>query len=111
MIDVDRIVSKIGIDIDKKGKVFLSKVQKDASAYGIIKTTDSKKGFHIDVELFTPVKLKESLWIRFYLHDDPLRILFDALRILSDIDNLDVLWDEKQKIQINTIMKKVDVLS
>lgn len=104
MIDKNRFVDSIGIDIDNKNAEFLSRVQNKASEYGIIKTTSSKKGNHIDVKLFIPLRLKESLWVRFFLHDDPLRILFDAMRILSDIDNLDVLWDEKQKKSINSIL-------
>lgn len=111
MIDTNRIVYSIGIDLDSKDKQKLIKTQKGASFYGMIQTTSSNHGYHIKVKLHKPVKLKESLWIRLYLHDDPMRLLFDCLRIVSDIDDLDVLWDIKVKKQLNTIMKKLEVLN
>ncbi len=104
MIDVDRKVESIGIDIDGFDKPFLNKVQHNAAEYGNIQTTKSKNGHHIKIDLFIPTTLKNSLWIRFYLNDDPLRILFDAMRIISDNDNIDVLWDEKQKKSINSVI-------
>lgn len=104
MIDVNKKVESIGIDIDGLDKPFLNKVQHNASEYGHIQTTRSKNGHHIKIDLFIPTTLKNSLWIRFYLNDDPLRILFDAMRIISDNDNIDVLWDEKQKKSINSII-------
>lgn len=110
-IDVNRLVDSIGLDLDTKDKQNLERVQKQSSAYGIIQTIPSKNGYHIKIELFKKVKLKESLWIRFHLGDDPLRLLFDCLRIISDEDNLDILWDIKEKKQIKTIMDKIKVLS
>ena len=110
MIDVERVVNEIGLDIDGNDSEFLKLVQRNASEYGFIRTTKSKKGNHIDVELKKPISLKDSLWLRFRLHDDPLRILFDALRIINDIDNLDVLWDDKQKKTINDIMREKKVV-
>ena len=103
MIDVNRVVNSIGIDIDGLDKIFLDKVQRNAAEYGNIQTTKSKNGHHVKIDLFIPTTLKNSLWIRFYLNDDPLRILFDALRIISGNDNLDVLWDIKEKKLINSI--------
>ena len=104
MIDVDRKVEFIGLDIDNRNKLFLDKVQRNAAEYGNIQTLESKKGYHIKIELFVPTTLKHSLWIRFHLNDDPLRILFDALRIIYGEDNLDVLWDIKEKKSINSIL-------
>jgi hypothetical protein len=103
MIDVNRKVETIGLDIDGFDKLFLDKVQRNAAEYGNIQTTKSKNGNHVKIDLFVPTTLKNSLWIRFYLNDDPLRILFDALRIISGNDNLDVLWDIKEKKLINSI--------
>jgi D-mannonate dehydratase len=111
MINPDRIVHSIGLDLDSKDKQNLNRVQKNASHYGIIQTTSSKNGYHIKVKLNIPVKLKESLWLRFHLSDDPLRLLFDCLRIISNEDNLDILWDIKEKKQLNSIMKKLEVLN
>ena len=96
MIDVDKRVTSIGLDIDGFDKPFLNKVQHNAAEYGNIQTTKSKNGHHIKIDLFIPTTIKESLWIRFYL--------FDAMRIISDNDNIDVLWDEKQKKSINGII-------
>ena len=109
MIDPDRTVESIGIDIDSKDRKILQTTQNNASIYGMIQTTNSKNGYHIRVKLSTPVKLKESLWIRFNLGDDPLRLLFDCLRIISNEDNLDILWDVKEKKQLNTIIKGLKV--
>ena len=104
IIDVNRKVETIGLDIDGFDKLFLDKVQRNAAEYGNIQTTKSKNGHHVKIDLFVPTTLKNSLWIRFYLNDDPLRILFDALRIISGNDNLDVLWDIKKKKLINSIL-------
>ena len=104
MLDVNRIVNTIGLDIDGLDAGFLDKVQRNAAEYGTIRTMRSNKGHHIKIKLFIPTTLKNSLWIRFTLNDDPLRILFDAMRIISDNDNIDVLWDEKQKKSINSIL-------
>ena len=111
MIDVNRIETVVGLDIDGTDKQFLQKVQKNAAVYGEIQTTKSRHGYHIKIQLFKPVTLRETLWIRMYLSDDTLRLLFDALRIISDIDNLNVLWDEKQIVEIKSIIKKIEVLS
>ena len=107
MINPDRIIDSIGIDLDSKDKETLQTTQNNASIYGMIRTTNSKNGYHIRVNLSTPVKLKESLWIRFHLGDDPLRLLFDCLRIINNEDNLDILWDIKEKKQLNTIMESL----
>ena len=107
MINPDRIIKSIGIDIDSKNRELLKTTQNNASLYGMIQTTNSKNGYHIVITLNTPVKLKESLWIRFNLGDDPLRLLFDCLRIISNEDNLDILWDVKEKKQLNTIMENL----
>jgi|TARA_R110000782_G_scaffold26522_1_gene67888 hypothetical protein len=104
LIDVNRVVNSIGIDIDGLDKIFLDKVQRNASEYGTIRTMRSKNGYHIKVKLFIPTTLRHSLWIRFHLNDDPLRILFDSFRIMYDEDNLDVLWDRKEKKSINSIL-------
>ncbi len=108
MIDVDRKINKIGIDLDGKGKahnLLVEKVSVKACKYGYIQTKKSKNGTHIKIDLFQSMSLKESLWVRMYLNDDPMRLLFDCLRIISDIDNLDVLWDIKKKFQIgNTLL-------
>ena len=64
----------------------------------------SKNGYHIKVKLFIPTTLKNSLWIRFTLNDDPLRILFDFFRIMDNEDNLDILWDSKSKKSINSVI-------
>ena len=104
MIDVNRKVETIGLDIDGNDKLFLDKVQRNAAEYGNIQTTKSKNGNHVKIDLFVPTTLKNSLWIRLYLNDDPMRILFDALRIISGNDNLNVLWDIKEKKLINSIL-------
>ena len=111
MIDVNRIVEKINLDLDSKDLAKLDRMQKEAVKYGVIATTASAKGFHIEVILKKPVPLRQSLWIRFYLQDDFLRLLFDCLRIISDVDNLDVAWDIKKRVQIKDIIDKIEVLS
>jgi hypothetical protein len=104
MLDVEKIIHTIGLDIDKKDKKYLEKTQDSASVYGMIQTTQSKNGYHIKIKLNKPVKLKESLWIRYYLNDDKMRLLFDCLRIVSDIDDIDVLWDIKEKKLLKDMM-------
>ena len=104
MIDVNKRVTSIGLDIDGFDKPFLNKVQHNAAEYGNIQTTRSKNGHHIKIDLFIPTTLKNSLWIRFTLNDDPLRILFDFFRIMDGEDNLDILWDSKTKKSINSIL-------
>jgi len=104
MLDVNRIVNNIGLDIDGLDKPFLDKVQRNAAEYGTIRTMRSKKGHHIKIKLFIPTTLKNSLWIRFTLNDDPLRILFDFFRIMDGEDNLDILWDSKTKKSINSVI-------
>jgi len=111
MIDVNRIVTTIGLDVDSKNLKYLEMVHKQAAVYGEIQTMATVHGAHYKIKLFKPVKLKESLWIRFSLHDDNLRLLFDCLRIITDVDNLDVLWDVKQKIKIKNFINKVEVLT
>lgn len=106
MINVDRKINKIGIDLDGKGKVhniLVETVSTKACKYGYIQTKKTRNGTHIKIDLFQSMSLKESLWVRMYLNDDPMRLLFDCMRIISDIDNLDVLWDIKKKFQIGNI--------
>ena len=105
------MVETIGLDIDGFDKKHLDKIQKNSVNYGTIQTKRTRHGHHIEVTLKKPMKLKESMWVRFYLNDDPLRLLFDCLRIISDIDDIDVLWDVKQKKQINELINKIEVLS
>ncbi len=110
MINVNRKINKIGIDLDGKGKehnLLVESVSLKACKYGIIQTKKSKNGTHIKIDLFQSMTLKESLWVRLYLNDDPMRLLFDTMRIISDIDNLDVLWDIKKKFQIGQIINSL----
>jgi hypothetical protein len=107
MINVNRKINKIGLDYDGKGKKhneFVEKMSSKACEYGIIQTKKTKNGHHVKIDLFHSRTLKESLWIRLYLNDDPMRLLFDCMRIISDIDNLDVLWDIKKKFQIQDLI-------
>lgn len=110
MINVDRKINKVGIDLDGKGKkhnLLVDEVAIKACKYGMIQTKKTRNGHHIKIDLFNSMTLKESLWVRLYLNDDPMRLLFDCMRIISDIDNLDVLWDLKKKFQIQDILNSL----
>ena len=94
-------IKKIGIDLDYKDVEAVEKVLKIAKEYGrVYRLSETKNGFHIYIELQQEVTLKQSFWIRFFIGDDYMRLLYDLLRFTSGVtlDRIDILFDSKTKI-------------
>ena len=89
-------IKKIGIDLDYKDVEAVEKVLKIAKEYGrVYRLSETKNGFHIYIELQQEVTLKQSFWIRFFIVDDYMRLLYDLLRFTSGVtlDRIDILFD------------------
>ena len=96
----------IGIDVDTKNRKVLSIILDNCREYGEIKVKESKHGFHISIKLFKPVSIKNSFWLRFHLGDDPMRLLFDTMRHINGSKNIDILWDNKERMKLQDLMQK-----
>ena len=97
----NEMIKKIGIDLDNKDIEIVEQVLQRSKEYGrIYRLSETKNGFHIYIELKKETKLKQTFWIRFFIGDDYMRLLYDLLRFTSGttLDRIDVLFDSKTKI-------------
>ena len=111
MIDI------IGLDIDRYNDEPISKqkqnqIESKIIQYGKIhsKTKSHNGGIHYRIQLDTPLTFMSSLLLRSALGDDPARCWYDMERYLKGCPDymLDILFDSKQKLIINTKTKAIN---
>ena len=108
----ERLVSRVGVDLDRHCGLELVKVYLRAQHFGAVTVFYTNHGFHVEVRLKRPVKPGAALDIRRMLCDDCDRLAVDEYRVnvSGDLRRFDTLFVGRLKGGEGFVRKEIRVL-